>query len=982
MRQATPPRLVPPDAPPVGALTRRSFLARAGAAGAALALGGVLDWAPAGATEGQPIPLLRPSRWQLGAELQYFRSDPAHLADRLALARQAGYTTIQAYVPWNVHEAQRGSVDFSGRTHPVIVNDHADQWQIETPDDQWRNGGLGQVIANTDLLGYLRTLASQGFRVILRPGPFISDEWRNGGLPDWLLDEGYPDIFMRGPDGTTISPGFPLSSPPAANVTGGAPLFYFAGPSYASEDYLLEARRWLRAFVAVVQPWLATRGGPVVAIQVDDETCFYYRFGPFECDYHPSMVTRYRSETGSSPPTSWPPEGAPPTSLRPALEWQRFKARQIGRFLGALADDLRTAGVDVPITHELELQLSPSAGMLESAAAVDLLDCETYNGGSDIWAVPLNELDAGSARAAQRQRRPVIAAEMDNGDMRLYTVLIGEGLAGGLQFTYTDGVPEGAFDGLRRLGRTVQAAGARLARTRRRVDTAIVWAPGLTHFPYDSERYGFDRDVRGVIERDVPQLATLLVRAGLAFDLLDVEAAADDDYLRYPTVWLASSDVLSHRAQAALVRYVEHGGRLIAWPAPPTLDELLRPDALLAQRLFPERPGTFHREDVQEISVAGLRVPVYRGVQTFTLSAQAQPIAFRGGAACGYLRRYGHGEAILLGSWPAADSIPGRAGVILDVEQVPQGGDARESARALVARRAGRAAAASLRLASPTALAGAGEAEYLILYYYSNERRGGEVITGGIVAYWDGDNVVPLGGFNAAAGGERGAPLIVPSIGGVGRGGVNRGLPLERPSIGGVGRGSGSPLPEGFEPDLPPFRPIVPAHLELARRLHRRSPAARVSDPRVEVRVLDAGESTTVTAANLYPEDARATIALEAGARAIRLPERGQLILPAREHVIMPIAYELGHGARIAQATAQLLDYASEPGEASLTLYTPAGGELIVELPGMLRAARIAGRVVTVGVTRPGTTGSRVRLTLPAGEQQVGLTWMAPRRSG
>ena len=42
--------------------------------------------------------------------------------------------------------------------------------------------------------------------------------------------------------------------------------------------------------------------------------------------------------------------------------------------------------------------------------------------------------------------------EMQNSDLLLYTILLGEGLAGGLQFTYTDGVPEGGFQEIARLG--------------------------------------------------------------------------------------------------------------------------------------------------------------------------------------------------------------------------------------------------------------------------------------------------------------------------------------------------------------------------------------------------------------------------------------------------------------------------------------------------------------------------------------------------
>jgi beta-galactosidase len=899
-------------------VTRRQLLARAAQAGVLATAARPLAWPyPAGAAP----PAM--DLWALGGELQYFRSDPAHLEQRLAACAQAGYTTIQTYVAWNVHENERGALDFTGRTRPVIVNDHADQWQEETPDDQVRHGGLGQVVVNTDLAGYLRTLARHGFRVILRPGPFISDEWRNGGIPDWLLNAGYPDMFMRGPDGTPVFPGFPLSTPPAASVTGGGPLFYFPGPSYGSDLYLGEVRRWLTAFASFVKPWLATSGGPVVAVQVDDEICFYYRFGPFEADYHPAMVARYRAETGEDPPRELPPAGRPVRALAPTFAWQRFKGRQLGVYLGTLAADLRAAGVDVPITHEEELQLSPPASLADIASAVDVLNPEFYNGSPAPWTLPLDELDASAARAAQRHLREPIGAEM-GADPLLYTVLVGEGIAGGLVFTYTDGVPDDAIAPLGLLGRTIRTAGTRLAHVNRRADTAVVWTPELTYAPYGSDRYGFSYDVRRVIERDVPALATLLIRAGLAFDLLDTDAASSDDYTAYPTIWLVGADLLPRRTQADLVRYVEAGGRLICWPAPPTLDESLEPCTLLAEALYPERRAAFHGEDVQHIEAFGQRVDVFRGVQTFRLSRGAEAVATRDGEPCGYARPYGSGEALLLGTWPAADSVPGRAGVILDVQQVPAGGNASPMAATLAKRHL------DVVIDDDLSRAGAGQPQYVVVYYYSNERRGGEVVTGGAVAYWDGMNVVPVVEVNSAAGAVR-----------------------------------GTPLPEGAAVTVPPFRPVTPAHMALARAVHGRPPIAAAEDERVQARLLDARDvpGATIVAINRYPSDVETVI----HARDVRLPSRGTLRLPAESGLLMPLGWQLDGGVEVIASTAQILGYAPGRRTATLDMLAPAGGELIVSVRGRLASVLVNGR--------PAAVGANGRVDLPPGQPRVQLAW-------
>ncbi|MEU6348486.1 glycoside hydrolase family 35 protein [Streptomyces sp. NPDC047072] len=86
-----------------------------------------------------------------------------------------------------------------------------------------------------DLPRWLRLAQQEGLHVILRPGPFICAEWDDGGLPSWLLAD--PDIRLRTSD----------------------PRFTDAFDGYL--DLLLPALR----------PYLAAHGGPVIAVQVENE---------------------------------------------------------------------------------------------------------------------------------------------------------------------------------------------------------------------------------------------------------------------------------------------------------------------------------------------------------------------------------------------------------------------------------------------------------------------------------------------------------------------------------------------------------------------------------------------------------------------------------------------------------------------------------------------------------------------------------------
>ena len=91
-----------------------------------------------------------------------------------------------------------------------------------------------------DAAAYIRMAQEEGLYVILRPGPYSCAEWDLGGFPAWLLAE--PDIVLRGSDEK------------------------FTGP----------AERWLERLGQELAPLQLARGGPILAVQVENE---YGSFG-------------------------------------------------------------------------------------------------------------------------------------------------------------------------------------------------------------------------------------------------------------------------------------------------------------------------------------------------------------------------------------------------------------------------------------------------------------------------------------------------------------------------------------------------------------------------------------------------------------------------------------------------------------------------------------------------------------------------------
>lgn len=156
----------------------------------------------------------------LSGEVHYFRLARGDWQDRVDKAKAAGLDTIATYVPWIWHELPDGSFDLTGRTRP-----------------------------ERDLGAFVDLCHASGLRVIARPGPFVMAELKNEGLPHRLHRQ-HPTIVPTGWDGAPA---------PTATV------------DYLAPAFLAEARRWYEAVMPVLAPRLRPAGGPVVAVQLDNE---------------------------------------------------------------------------------------------------------------------------------------------------------------------------------------------------------------------------------------------------------------------------------------------------------------------------------------------------------------------------------------------------------------------------------------------------------------------------------------------------------------------------------------------------------------------------------------------------------------------------------------------------------------------------------------------------------------------------------------
>jgi hypothetical protein len=162
----------------------------------------------------------------------YFRCPKELWHDRFQKIKDAGFNTVETYVPWNWCERQM----------PAGVNDYS---KVDLQDlDDWL------------------TMAEQfGFYIIVRPGPYICAEWDTGGYPQWLLN--------KKPENPLRSQGWFRSDDPV---------------------YLAWCKHWYDAVCPVIARHQITRKAPgqpgVILVQVENE----YDFPEFPVDVKINQV--------------------------------------------------------------------------------------------------------------------------------------------------------------------------------------------------------------------------------------------------------------------------------------------------------------------------------------------------------------------------------------------------------------------------------------------------------------------------------------------------------------------------------------------------------------------------------------------------------------------------------------------------------------------------------------------------------------------
>lgn len=145
----------------------------------------------------------------LSGSIHYHRVPPSDWNNTFQLAKELGLNAIQTYVIWSAHEPEPGK------------------------DPYWEG--------DADLVRFIQLAAANDLYVVLRIGPYICGEYYFGGIPLWMR-------HVQDEQGNQIE------------------CFRCSDPLWKRE-----MQRWVSIVVDKVRPQLASNGGPILWMQVENE---------------------------------------------------------------------------------------------------------------------------------------------------------------------------------------------------------------------------------------------------------------------------------------------------------------------------------------------------------------------------------------------------------------------------------------------------------------------------------------------------------------------------------------------------------------------------------------------------------------------------------------------------------------------------------------------------------------------------------------
>ena len=358
------------------------------------------------------------------AEMHYFRIQKRYWSICFERIRKAGFRIISTIVPWNLHEDDNREFDFSGYSDPT-----------------------------RDLIVFVELVREFGFKLILRPGPWLFSELYLNGLPKFL--EKYPEIFARTKDGDMIR---------STNRADVSACYY---PSIGNPRFMNFVRHYLNGLTEIVKNYVYPRG-PLFLLELDYDNYYGGHFEPHLSDYNEHVVkeiypvwlkekyeeiknlnkvysTKYKGFQDIEPPTEF--SSTAHKQRASVFDWFRFKEYLTDNYLGELREMYKTFSCEPMFFRTLSFKDSIQSSLSSNHGPVEgCLSCASLS-----WDLSTND-NLGRVRHLRANSDFPYAAELPVGNWsynpersnQYYPIgadasryMITVGLAGGLRgFTY------------------------------------------------------------------------------------------------------------------------------------------------------------------------------------------------------------------------------------------------------------------------------------------------------------------------------------------------------------------------------------------------------------------------------------------------------------------------------------------------------------------------------------------------------------------
>lgn len=534
--------------------------------------------------------------YPFSVEIHYFRVDKRYWSVCFERIKRAGFRIISTAVPWNLHQDKNKDIDFNGFQDP-----------------------------RKDLIVFLELAREFGFKVILRPGPWIAGQWKYGGLPEFVIKD--KELLARNAQGETVSLDDDVGVP-------GGKLVCYLHPHF--QHFL---KNYMKNLIETTRNYIHPRG-PVFLIEFDFDTSFCRKTGAGDADYndyvvktlYPAFLQRkyqdikslneaygekHKDFAEAPPPVDF--SGKEPKNLPKYFDWFYFKEWYLSEFLTGMEELFRSYTVLPMFFRSLYFEREhplPAFSLHTAGDKEHLVGASVFPEGlafgltqkarymrtmTDFaWAPSFISGCPTADRAESEKLLPIT-----DGRRRFY---IAAGLAGGFKgynhYMFInrdhwygapvddDGTIGSGFEIIKRFNIAIPRMEANLLEPDHSLAAAFhrpyQWLTKLPGLPQHAYMKRLLHETFNGVCRD-------FARLGYDFGVGDI--AAPDRLEKFKTIFIPTAEILSGEAQENIIALAESGVNVILAGLLPRLDETGKEDLTLSKKLhIKTAPG----EDIVE----------------------------------------------------------------------------------------------------------------------------------------------------------------------------------------------------------------------------------------------------------------------------------------------------------------------------------------------------------------------------------------------